>query len=55
METKNLTSITIEVTVKAPLQKVWNYWTLPEHITKWNNASPDWHTPKAENDLRGWW
>ena len=19
---------------------------------RWNNASPDWHTPRAENDLR---
>jgi uncharacterized protein YndB with AHSA1/START domain len=25
---------------------------MPEHITKWNNASDDWHTPRAENDLR---
>ncbi len=23
-----------------------------EHIIHWNNASDDWHTPKAENDLR---
>ncbi|MDF2597122.1 MAG: Activator of Hsp90 ATPase 1-like protein, partial [Clostridia bacterium] len=28
------------------------YWTEPKHITKWNNASEDWHTPFAENDLR---
>lgn len=44
--------ITIEATVKAPLEKVWNLWTTSEHITKWNNASDDWHTPRAENDLR---
>jgi uncharacterized protein YndB with AHSA1/START domain len=44
--------ITVENTVKAPVEKVWQYWTLPEHITKWNNASDDWHTPFAENDLR---
>jgi uncharacterized protein YndB with AHSA1/START domain len=25
---------------------------VPEHITKWSNASDDWHTPYAENDLR---
>ena len=30
----------------------WEYWTKPEHIVKWNNASKDWHTPWAENDLR---
>jgi uncharacterized protein YndB with AHSA1/START domain len=25
---------------------------MPKHITKWNNASEDWHTPYAENDLQ---
>lgn len=45
-------AITIEATVKAPIEKVWQCWTMPEHITKWNNASDDWHTPHAENDLR---
>jgi uncharacterized protein YndB with AHSA1/START domain len=44
--------IRIESTISAPAQKVWSYWTKPEHITKWNFASPDWHCPKAENDLR---
>jgi uncharacterized protein YndB with AHSA1/START domain len=52
METANRTKITVENTVKAPVQKVWQYWTAPEHITKWNNASDDWHSPSAENDLR---
>lgn len=46
------TRITIETTVNAPIEKVWNYFTEPEHITKWNNASDDWHTPSASNDLR---
>lgn len=44
--------ITVENNIKAPVEKVWKFWTLPEHITKWNNASDDWHTPHAENDLR---
>jgi uncharacterized protein YndB with AHSA1/START domain len=44
--------ITVQNTIKASINKVWEFWTLPEHITKWNNASPDWHTPYAENDLR---
>jgi uncharacterized protein YndB with AHSA1/START domain len=53
METKEKTiTITVETTVKAPMEKVWKYWTSPEHIIHWNNASSDWHTPKAENDLR---
>ena len=52
METQNKTVITIENTINAPVEKVWEYWTSPEHITKWNNASDDWYTPRAENDLR---
>lgn len=44
--------ITISAQVKAPAEKVWELWTSPEHITKWNAASDDWHTPRAENDLR---
>jgi uncharacterized protein YndB with AHSA1/START domain len=52
METEKKTSITVESTIDAPAEKVWKLWTLPEHITKWNNASDDWHTPRAQNDLR---
>ncbi|MBI3239525.1 MAG: SRPBCC domain-containing protein [Flavobacteriia bacterium] len=46
------TVITIETTVDASLEKVWNYWIAPEHIVNWNAASPDWHTPHATNDVR---
>ncbi len=46
------TVITVEATIQAPVEKVWSFYTSPEHIKKWNNASPDWHTPHAENDLR---
>src|SRR6188768_1755419 len=52
METAEKTVITIETTINAPVDKVWEYWTKPEHITKWCNASDDWHSPRAENDLR---
>jgi uncharacterized protein YndB with AHSA1/START domain len=45
-------TITVESTVNAPVEKVWRFWTLPDHIKKWNNASEDWHTPHAENDVR---
>jgi uncharacterized protein YndB with AHSA1/START domain len=48
----NVTKITIESIISASTKKVWDYYTLPEHITKWNFASDDWHCPKAENDLR---
>lgn len=44
--------ITVEASINAPIKTVWECWTSPEHITKWNNASDDWHTPYAENDLR---
>ena len=52
METQEKIIITVENTVNAPVEKVWECWTKPEHITQWNNASDDWHTPHAENDLR---
>jgi uncharacterized protein YndB with AHSA1/START domain len=52
MEALNKTVITVEGTVNAPVEKVWEYWSKPEHIIKWSNASDDWHTPRAENDLR---
>ena len=48
----NKTTITVQAIVNAPMKKVWDLWTLPEHITQWNNASDDWCTPHAENDLR---
>ncbi|MDQ0970215.1 SRPBCC family protein [Neobacillus sp. 179-J 1A1 HS] len=50
METSK--KIVVETTVQAPVEKVWEYWTEPTHITKWNTASEEWHTPFAENDLK---
>lgn len=44
--------ITIKVTVLAGKQKVWDYYTKPEHITKWNFADPSWHCPTATNDMK---
>jgi len=44
--------ITIELQVFAPLEKVWEYWTRPEHIVQWSHASPGWTTPFAENDMQ---
>src|SRR5258705_10662995 len=52
METTEKTAITVEATIKAPMEKVWKYWTEPNHITRWCNASDDWHAPYAENDLQ---
>jgi uncharacterized protein YndB with AHSA1/START domain len=52
MEAATKTAITVETIVNAPVEKVWTCWTEPQHITQWNQASDDWHTPHAENDLR---
>lgn len=46
------TKVKVTATINAPVGKVWNFWTNPSHIVNWNNASEDWHTPYAENDLR---
>ncbi|WP_163100245.1 SRPBCC family protein [Peribacillus alkalitolerans] len=50
METSQ--KVTVQTTVQAPVEKVWEFWTEPTHITKWNTASEEWHTPIAENDLQ---
>ncbi|RKS15292.1 SRPBCC family protein [Flavobacterium sp. 120] len=44
--------ITVQSTINASIEKVWKLWTAPKHVMKWNNASEDWHTPFAENDLK---
>lgn len=46
------TKITVEAIISADTKKVWDYWTKPEHITKWNFATDDWQCPRAEADLR---
>lgn len=52
MEHTERTSITVETTVPVSPELAWAYWTEPKHIVEWNQASADWHTPRAENDLR---
>ncbi|KQB40584.1 SRPBCC family protein [Flavobacterium aquidurense] len=44
--------ITVQNTINASIDKVWEFWTQPEHIKNWSFASAEWHTPYAENDLR---
>jgi len=51
METTSKKFIGVEVTINAPVEKVWELWTNPKHIIHWNQATHDWHTPKTENDL----
>jgi uncharacterized protein YndB with AHSA1/START domain len=47
-----VTPIKVMTLVNAPVETVWKKWTSPEDIIHWNNASDDWHTPRAENDLK---
>lgn len=50
--TNTATKITVQATVNAPIEKVWEAWTKPDHITKWNFAADDWHSPWAKTDFR---
>ena len=45
-------TITVQSIVRAPIVKVWECWTKPEHITHWAFASETWEAPNAENDVR---
>jgi uncharacterized protein YndB with AHSA1/START domain len=45
-------TITIQIIANAPIEKVWEYWTSPEHITGWAFATPEWEARDPENDLR---
>lgn len=44
--------VTIEAHVSAPIEKVWQAYTTPDDIKRWNAASDDWHTTAAAVDLR---
>lgn len=44
--------ITVNAVVAAPIEQVWQAYTSPEAIVKWNAASEDWHTTSARVDLR---
>ncbi|HEY9049083.1 MAG TPA: SRPBCC family protein [Ohtaekwangia sp.] len=48
----NTVKISVQATIAADTKKVWDYYTNPAHITRWNFASDDWQCPRAENDLR---
>lgn len=44
--------LTVRVEVEAPLERVFQAYTTPSEIKAWNQASPEWHCPKATLDLR---
>ncbi|PZD79341.1 SRPBCC family protein [Mesonia sp. K7] len=51
MKTQNK-KVTISAEVNSPVDKVWERWNEPKHITQWNFATDDWCCPKAENNLQ---
>ena len=44
--------IHVETTVDAPLARVWEAYSNPADVTKWNFADDSWHCPSAASDLR---
>lgn len=44
--------IIITQIVDKKVDLVWLYYTQPKHVVKWNQASSDWHTVSAKNDLK---
>lgn len=46
------TIITVSADIAASPATVWEAYNNPEDIKQWNQASPDWHCPSSENDLR---
>ncbi len=49
---KGMEPIKLNVTILKPVQKVWEYFTQPEHITHWHFATEEWKCPSAKSDLR---
>lgn len=47
-----VTRLTVEATINAPVATVWKAWNTPSDIMVWNTPDPSWHTPSSENDLR---
>ncbi len=45
-------TIEVKTVIDQTVEKVWQYWTATEAVMKWNHASEDWHTTRAENDLQ---
>jgi uncharacterized protein YndB with AHSA1/START domain len=44
--------ISVDTTISAPIEQVWQAYTTPADIKQWNAASDDWHTTASTVDLR---
>lgn len=51
-ESETVKLITVQTLIDKPVKEVWEKYTKPEHIVKWNFASDDWHCPKAYNEIK---
>lgn len=45
-------SFTIERTIKAPIERVFDAFITPEDLVQWHHAGDGWSTPYAEVDAR---
>lgn len=52
MEQSDRKVIIVRAQINTPVKSVWKCWTTPADIVHWNAAQDDWHTTRAENDLR---
>lgn len=43
--------IKIDITILKTVEKVWEYFNDPKHVTHWNFAHETWKCPKAESDF----
>ena len=44
--------LTVQATTRADRATAWSAYNTPADITRWNFASPDWHSPDSRVDLR---
>lgn len=44
--------VSVSVTIKSDLNKIWASWITPEDIKCWNTASEDWHTTNCTIDFQ---
>lgn len=42
----------VTAAINADAKRTWDYYTNPQHITKWNFADPSWQCPSATNDMK---
>ncbi|MCS6996272.1 MAG: SRPBCC domain-containing protein [Casimicrobiaceae bacterium] len=46
------TTISIDAWVPVAPQTAWRAYTTPQDVVQWNHATPEWHCPWANIDLR---